>query len=40
MCLLKGPYGFWKVSEIENAIFQNLESFGKDMVFVMAMEKL
>ena len=31
---------FWKVMEVENAIFQALESFGKEMIFIMAMEKL
>ena len=30
--------GFWKVLEIENAFFQDLESFGKEMIFKMAME--
>ena len=30
---------FWKVMEIENAIFHNLESFGKEMIFEMAMRK-
>ena len=33
------PYGFWKVVEIENSIFQDLESFGKERIFKMAMEK-
>ena len=31
---------FWKVLEIDNAIFQNLESFEKWRFFRMAMEKL
>ena len=30
---------FWKVMEIKNAIFQDLESFGKEMIFKIAMEK-
>ena len=29
----------WKVMEIDNAIFQDLESFGKGRFFKMAMEK-
>ena len=38
---VQGLYGFWKDMEIENAIFQHLESFGKErMSFKMAMEKL
>ena len=28
----QGPYRFWKVIEIENAIFHDLESFGKEMI--------
>ena len=31
---IQGPYCFWKVMEIENAIFQDLENFGKDWVFI------
>ena len=31
--------GFWKVMEIDNAIFLDLESFGKERFFKMAMEK-
>ena len=30
---------FWKVMEIENAIFQDLGSLGKEKVFKMAMEE-
>ena len=30
---------FWKVKVIDNAIFQNLESFGKDKFLEIAMEK-
>ena len=30
---------FWKIMEIENAIFQDLESFRKDRIFKLAMEK-
>ena len=30
---------FWKVKEIENTIFQVLDSFGKERIFKMAMEK-
>ena len=30
---------FWKVLEIDNAIFQDLESFGKESIFKMAVEK-
>ena len=26
----QGPYGLWKVMEIENVTFQELESFGKE----------
>ena len=26
--LLQGPYELWKVLEIDNAIFQDLESYG------------
>ena len=29
---------FWKVTEIDNAIFQDLESFGKEMFLKMALE--
>ena len=32
--------GFWKVMEIDSAIFQDLESYGKGRIFNMAMEKL
>jgi len=32
-------YGLWKVIEIDSAIFQDLESFGKEKFFKMAMEK-
>ena len=39
----QGQYGFlesfWKVMEIENAIFQDLEIFGKERIFKMNMEK-
>ena len=35
----QGPYEFWKVLEIDYAIFQDLESFGKERIFRMAMEK-
>ena len=35
----QGLYGFWKVMEIENAVFQDLESFGKEKIFKMAMER-
>ena len=31
---------FWKVMEIEKAIFQDLERFRKESVFKMAMAKL
>ena len=31
---------FWKVVEIENAIFQDLESFGKERIFKMAMARV
>ena len=31
---------FCKVLEIENAIFQDLENFVKEMIFKMAMEEL
>ena len=37
-CTEQGSYGFLKVMEIDNAIFQGLESFGKE-AFKMAMEK-
>ena len=41
--LFQGPYGFWKVMEIDSAIFQELESFGKESsygnAFKMAIEK-
>ena len=40
--VLQGLYGFgkfWKVIEIENVIFQDLESFGKERVFKIFMEK-
>ena len=30
----------WKATEIDNAIFQDLRSFGKGRFFKMAMEKL
>ena len=30
---VQSPYGFWKVMEIENAIFQQLESFSKGRIF-------
>ena len=30
---------FWKVMEIDNAIFHDLESFGKGIFFKMAMEQ-
>ena len=30
---------FWKVVEIENAIFQVLHSFGKEKIFRIAIEK-
>ena len=33
------PYRFREVMEIENAIFQDLESFGKEIIFKIAMEK-
>ena len=37
---VQGPYEFWKVMEIENAIFQHLGSFGKERIsFKMALEK-
>ena len=26
------PYGYWKVMEIENSIFQHLKSFGKESI--------
>ena len=39
LCINQGPYGFWKVMEIENVIFQDLESFGKERIFEMAMAK-
>ena len=29
----QGLYGFWEVMEIDNAFFQDLESFGKREVF-------
>jgi len=29
---------FWKVMEIENVFFQDLENFGKGRIFKMAME--
>ena len=35
----QSSHGFWKAMEIDNAIFQNLESFGKEKLFKMAMEK-
>ena len=45
----QGSYGLWKVLErfgkvwkgleIDNAVFQDLESSGKERVFKMAMEK-
>jgi len=38
---MQGPYGFWKVFEvldIDNAILQDLVSFGKKKIFKMAME--
>ena len=33
------PYGLWKVIEIENAIFQDLDSFGKERISKMALKK-
>ena len=36
----KGPYVFWKVMEIENAIFLDLENFGKEMVFYISYGKV
>jgi len=30
---------FWKVLETESAIFQDLESFGEERIFKMAIEK-
>ena len=36
---LQGSCRFWKVMEIENPIFQDLESFGIEKIFEMAMEK-
>ena len=41
--IVKGPYvfwKFWKVMEIDNAISKDLERFGKERIFKMAMEKL
>ena len=34
-----GPYRFWKVLEIENGIFQDFESFVKERILKVAMEK-
>ena len=36
---VRGSYGFWKVMETDNAVFQDLESFGKGRFFKMAMGK-
>ena len=30
---------FWKVMEIENAILQDLERFGNEIIFILAIEK-
>ena len=37
---IQDSYGFWKVMKLDNAIFQDLESFGKERLFKMVMEKL
>ena len=37
--ILTGIGGFWKVIKIDNAIFQDLESFGKGRFLKLAMEK-
>ena len=36
----QGPYGFWKVMEIENAIFQDLQSFWKRDKFYIGYGKV
>ena len=35
--LHQGPYKFWKVMNIKNAIFQDVASFGKEGIFKVAM---
>ena len=35
-----GSYGCWKVMEIDNAIFHDLERFGKREFLKVAMQKL
>ena len=36
----QGPHRFWNAMENENAIFQDLNSFGKDRTFRIAKEEL
>ena len=36
----QGPHRFWNAMENENAIFQELNSFGKDRNFRIAKEEL
>ena len=40
MKLFQGSYGFWKVREIDNAIFEDLESFEQGKFFIMSIEML
>ena len=37
--VLAGFREFWKVTEIKNAIFHDLESFGRERIFKIAMKK-
>ena len=40
MCRVRTGFAkFWNIMEIHNAIFQDLESFGKEEFFKMAVEK-
>ena len=36
---MQGPYSFWNVLEIENDIFQDLESFRKERILKLAVKK-
>ena len=40
MSLNEGSNGFWKVVEIDNAIFHEPDSFGKGKFFKISIEKL
>ena len=37
---VEGPYRYWKVLEIKNTTFQNLESFGKENGFSVWLWKM